>query len=207
MVLQDGSSTQMGEVMDALNLVFTIYFTIELAVCVYANWFTVFFYNWWNHLDIFIVTMSLIDFGPLDVPNWFVQLMRALRVIRLFGRIHALKKMIAAVTASLFPMMNAFIILLIVISICASSLLSTTLRQLSFSGTTLSSPPHHPVRFSTNNDRPHLDKPQRPGAVTRPDVPAHPAPAIRSPHLYASLLLPQRHTPMQTRSRGCLCSR
>jgi hypothetical protein len=130
MVLQDGSSTQMGEVMDALNLVFTIYFTVELAINVYANWFALFAYNWWNHLDVFIVSMSLIDFGPLDVPNWFVQLMRALRVIRLFGRIHALKKMIAAVTASLFPMMNAFIILLIVLSICASSLLFFTTRPL-----------------------------------------------------------------------------
>jgi hypothetical protein len=47
--------------------------------------------------------------------------MRALRVIRLFGRIRALKKMATAVTASIFPMMNAFVILLIVVSICAAS--------------------------------------------------------------------------------------
>ncbi len=120
MILQDGSSTQMGEVMDAMNLLFTIYFTLELGINMYANWFAIFAYSGWNHLDVFIVIMSLIDFGPLDVPSWFVQLMRALRVIRLFGRIGALKKMIAAVTASLFPMMNAFIILLIVLSICAS---------------------------------------------------------------------------------------
>jgi hypothetical protein len=118
LVLQDGSSSQLGDMMDKLNLFFTAYFALELAVNVYAHWFALFAYNGWNHLDVFIVLMSLVDLGPMDIPNWFVQLMRAFRVIRLFGRIHALKKMIAAVTASLFPMMNAFIILMIVLSIC-----------------------------------------------------------------------------------------
>ncbi len=120
LVLQDGSATRLGEMMDALNLFFTAYFAVELCINAFANWFSAFAYNGWNHLDVFIVLMSLIDLGPLDIPDWLVQLMRALRVIRLFGRIHALKKMTAAVTASLFPMMNAFIILLIVLSICAS---------------------------------------------------------------------------------------
>jgi hypothetical protein len=127
MILPDGSSTQLGDMMDKLNLFFTAYFAVELVVNIYAHWFTLFAYNGWNHLDVFIVLMSLVDLGPMDVPNWFVQLMRAFRVIRLFGRIHALKKMIAAVTASIFPMMNAFIILMVVLSICefASHLFSS----------------------------------------------------------------------------------
>jgi hypothetical protein len=66
-----------------------------------------------------IVLMSLLDLGALSIPDWFVKLVRAFRVIRLFGRIDALKKMAAAVTASNFQMMNAFAILLIVLSICA----------------------------------------------------------------------------------------
>ncbi len=118
LVLQDGSSTQLGDMMDKLNLFFTAYFAVELAINAYAHWFALFAYNGWNHLDVFIVVMSLVDLGPMDIPNWFVQLIRAFRVIRLFGRIRALKKMIAAVTASIFPMMNAFIILMIVLSIC-----------------------------------------------------------------------------------------
>jgi hypothetical protein len=118
MVLQDGSTTQLGDIVSNLNLAFTAYFAVELGLNAYANWFAPFMYSGWNNLDICIVFMSLIDLGPMDIPNWFVQLMRALRVIRLFGRIHALKKMVAAVTASLFPMMNAFVILIIVLSIC-----------------------------------------------------------------------------------------
>ncbi len=119
LLLQDGSSTQLGSMMDKLNLFFTAYFTLELMINAYANWLQVFIANGWNHLDVFIVLMSLLDLGALSIPDWFVKLVRAFRVIRLFGRIDALKKMAAAVTASIFPMMNAFVILLIVLSICA----------------------------------------------------------------------------------------
>ena len=119
-VLQDGSSTRLGEMLDRLNLFFTAYFTVELLINAYANWLHAFIYNGWNHLDVFIVLMSLLDLDALSIPDWFVKLVRAFRVIRLFGRISALKKMATAVTASIFPMMNAFVILLIVLSICAS---------------------------------------------------------------------------------------
>jgi hypothetical protein len=119
LVLQDGSSTRLGDMVDQLNLFFTAYFTLELLINAYANWFHAFIYNGWNHLDVFIVLMSLLDLGAFNIPDWFVKLVRAFRVIRLFGRINALKKMATAVTASIFPMMNAFVILLIVMSICA----------------------------------------------------------------------------------------
>jgi hypothetical protein len=120
LALQDGSSTLLGVLVDRLNLFFTAYFALELIVNIYAHWIQEFISNGWNHLDVFIVVMSLIDLSPqgILIPDWFVKLVRAFRVIRLFGRISALKKMAAAVTASIFPMMNAFVILLIVLSIC-----------------------------------------------------------------------------------------
>jgi hypothetical protein len=150
MVLQDGSTTQLGEMMDQMNLFFTAYFTIELFVNAFANWMEKFIYNGWNHLDVFIVIMSLVVLGPLEIPSWLVQLMRAFRVIRLFGRITQLKKMTAAVTASLFPMMNAFIILMIVLSICASySFLLRTARP-SY---------HHPCPTHQGDARPPVQHP------------------------------------------------
>jgi hypothetical protein len=93
-------------------------FTYELAVNICANWFYFFVCNGWNWLDLFVVFMSLVDFGPFDVPDWLVRLMRALRVVRLFGRVTELTKMFSAITASLFPMMNAFVILIIILSVC-----------------------------------------------------------------------------------------
>ena len=69
-------------------------------------------------MDVFIVTMSIVDLGENNIPDWLVRLMRAFRVIRLFGRVKELKKMIAAVSASIVAMAHAFIILVIVLCIC-----------------------------------------------------------------------------------------
>ena len=101
-----------------INLIFTAIFAIELAINMFANWMHKFIQSGWNWFDLFIVLMSLMDFGPFDNPLWLVRLMRAFRVVRLFGRVHELTKMISAITASLFPMMNAFVILFVVLSIC-----------------------------------------------------------------------------------------
>ncbi len=102
-----------------INLIFTAVFAVELLINLFANWPIKFFRNGWNLLDLIIVAMSLVDLGgPLNIPEWLVRLMRAIRIVRLFGRVPELTKMITAITTSLFPMMNAFIILIIVLSIC-----------------------------------------------------------------------------------------
>jgi voltage-gated sodium channel len=102
-----------------INLIFTAVFAVELLINLFANWPMKFFRNGWNLLDLIIVAMSLVDLGgPLNIPEWLVRLMRAFRIVRLFGRVPELTKMITAITTSLFPMMNAFIILVIVLSIC-----------------------------------------------------------------------------------------
>ena len=104
-----------------INYVFSAIFAVELAINLFANWLNAFVRNGWNWLDVCIVLMSFSDFGPLNIPDWLVRLMRAVRVVRLFGRVQQLNKMISAITASLFPMMNAFIVLNIVLSICGSA--------------------------------------------------------------------------------------
>ena len=69
-------------------------------------------------LDALVVVMSLVALGPVGIPVTVLRFMRAFRVIRLFGRMRALKKMISALTLSIVPMMNAFLILFIILSIC-----------------------------------------------------------------------------------------
>ncbi len=101
-----------------INYAFTAIFALELCVNIFANWPQKFVRSGWNWLDLFVVVMSIVDFGPFDIPNWLVRLMRAFRIVRLFGRVQELTKMFSAITASLFPMMNAFVILIIVLSIC-----------------------------------------------------------------------------------------
>ena len=104
-----------------INYAFTGIFALELSVNMFANLPHKFVRSGWNWLDLFVVVMSFVDFGPFDIPDWLVRLMRAFRIVRLFGRVHELTKMFSAITASLFPMMNAFVILIIVLSICECS--------------------------------------------------------------------------------------
>ncbi len=104
-----------------INYFFSAIFAVELVINLCANWMDAFARNGWNWLDVVIVLLSFIDFGSLSVPDSLVRLMRALRVVRLFGRVRELTKIFSAITASLFPMMNTFVILIIVLSICESA--------------------------------------------------------------------------------------
>jgi hypothetical protein len=44
--------------------------------------------------------------------------LRAFRVLRLFGRLKTLRNIVTAITASIVPVMNAFLIIYLVASIC-----------------------------------------------------------------------------------------
>ena len=66
-------------------------------------------------LDCFIVGMSLLS--VTNEPTGFVRVLRSLRVIRLFGRFHALRKIITAITLAIIPVLNVFLILFLLISI------------------------------------------------------------------------------------------
>jgi hypothetical protein len=114
---KDGT-TQFDRFVVSINYAFTLIFALELGINVFSNWFLKFARSGWSWLDLFVVVMSFVDFGPFNIPDWLVRLMRAFRIVRLFGRVHELTKMFSAITASLFPMMNAFVILIIVLSIC-----------------------------------------------------------------------------------------
>jgi hypothetical protein len=113
-----GPPSDLANVLSNLNMVFTIIFAIELLINLCANWFLPFFKSGWNIVDLIVVVLSLAALGPIDLPITVLRMMRAFRVIRLFGRIKALKKMIAACVASVVPMMNAFLIMTILASIC-----------------------------------------------------------------------------------------
>ena len=65
-----------------------------------------------------VVLVSLLAAGA---PIAVLRLSRAFRVIRLFGRLRALKKIVSALSASIVPMLNAFLILFVVLSICMST--------------------------------------------------------------------------------------
>jgi hypothetical protein len=111
----DGSMTIAKATLDSLNMAFTLLFTVELLVNLFSHWIWDFITNPWSLFDSVVVTMSLIVLGPLNFP---ISMLRALRVVRLFGRLKSSKKILSALRVSLVPMFNAFFIMLIVAMMC-----------------------------------------------------------------------------------------
>ena len=85
----------------------------------FAHWLRPFLGSGWSLLDAAVVLLSLVALGPVSIPVTVVRLLRVFRVVRLFGRLRALRKMVSALSASVVPMANAFFILFIIASICA----------------------------------------------------------------------------------------
>ena len=81
----------------------------------------------WCCLDFVVVTASLVQpFLTGDpAPIIVFRLMRAFRILRIFGRIKSIRIIINALSASLLPVMNAFIIMAIML--CLYSIMAVAL--------------------------------------------------------------------------------
>jgi hypothetical protein len=115
---EDGSKNGVGQSLADLDTAFTAIFTVELLVNMFARWWKEFFTDSWCLFDFFIVSMSLVSLGPINVPTGVLRCLRALRVLRLFARIRAVRQILDAVSQSIIPVFNSFLIMLIVTCIC-----------------------------------------------------------------------------------------
>ena len=104
---------------DMINIGFTFIFAIELGFNALGHWFRPFVRSGWNLVDVIVVLLSLASLSQGYLNVIVVRMLRAVRIVRLFGKVEALKRVVAALTASVIPMANAFIIMFIVTSICA----------------------------------------------------------------------------------------
>ena len=111
---------RLSSVQDSLNLFFTIFFTVEVVLNLCAKWILPFFRNGWNIIDFVIITISLISLAPVGIPPNLALSIRAIRVIRIFGKIPSLKKLLTALSLSLPAMANAFSIIFLIAGICES---------------------------------------------------------------------------------------
>mmetsp|Transcript_52361 Transcript_52361/g.109235 ORF Transcript_52361/g.109235 Transcript_52361/m.109235 type:complete len:514 (-) Transcript_52361:54-1595(-) len=107
----DGSKNGVGLFLQDLDSAFTAIFTVELLINMFAHWFMPFFSDMWCMFDLFIVSMSLISLGPVDLPASILRCLRAFRVLRLFARIKAVRQIISALSQSIVPVMNSFLIM------------------------------------------------------------------------------------------------
>jgi hypothetical protein len=110
------------DVLGVLEYIFTALFIIELAVNMISFWFKLFWMSPWNIFDFVIVFASVLLLFPTlaDVPGLAqLTLLRPLRVFRLFKRIPSLKRLLANLAAAMPGVANAFVVLVIVMSIFA----------------------------------------------------------------------------------------
>ena len=177
----DGSPTRTKQILEILNTVFTIVFTVELLLNFLSQNLRDFLTNAWSLFDTGVVLMSLIVLGPLDFP---ISILRALRVVRLFGRLESSKKILAALSVSLLPMCNAFFIMLIVAMICArpSPLRAWACARPS-RGTPLSARPYSPPSAALRPAERFLQRrPARPHRHTGTSLAAGPLQTGHIPH-------------------------
>jgi hypothetical protein len=121
---EDGSASQTGRDLATLDDFFTIIFAVELSINMFSHWFRNFFSDGWNIFDLVVVSVSLVSLGPLQFPTNVIRSLRALRIIRLFRRFEGLKNIVSALAASVLPVSQALLILLIVASICEKHIVS-----------------------------------------------------------------------------------
>ena len=114
----DGTVNSIGQALAALDTLFTCTFAVELLVNAYAHWFYPFVTNRYNLIDTAIILVSLIALGPLNIPASILRVVRAFRVVRIFHRLKSLKNIVDALTASVIPVANAFLLMLLVVSVC-----------------------------------------------------------------------------------------
>ena len=117
-----GSRTSTGQLIDLGNTIITVFFTIELLLNLYAHWLREFLSSWMNIWDAVIVGLSVASLGPLELAMpvtilRFFRVVRILRVLKIFARLPELKRIISALSHSLIPMLNAFLIVLVVMAI------------------------------------------------------------------------------------------
>lgn len=111
---------QFRSLWQTLDQVFTWAFVVELAMNMYGHAWCKFWRSGWNLFDFVIVTISVLSTtGALTGPLGILKTLRAFRVFRLFKRVEALNKIIVALFRSIPGVTNAFIIMVIVMSIYA----------------------------------------------------------------------------------------
>ena len=119
---EDGSLGEAAKLLETVDVAFTTVFTLELIFNMYAHLVWDFVTDGWCIFDFIIVTVSLLNplfpGGQGSLVKTF-RLLRAFRVLRIFGRVGSIRSIINALIKSLVPVLNAFFIMFIVLALYA----------------------------------------------------------------------------------------
>ena len=129
---REGENGELQLVFDRMDMAFTLIYLIELIINLYAHWWRAFISSPWNFFDLFIVLFSIfevlyVDYGlgsttpegqsGLDVN--MLRLVRIFRVVRIFNKLRSMRRIIDAMIYSLTPVLSAFLLSFLLVSIYA----------------------------------------------------------------------------------------
>jgi len=98
----------------------TVFFIVELAVNLYGSFLLPFFMSAWNWLDLVVVVVGTISLARVDLGSFArIKVLRAFRVLRLFKRVKSLNKILVALVKAIPGVLNAFLVMLIFMTIYA----------------------------------------------------------------------------------------
>jgi len=103
------------------ELFFNIAFTLELLVNFFAHCWSPFWRSGWNVFDLMVVSIGILTTVKTDLPGplKLLRIIRAFRVFRLFKRVKSLNRIMLSLTRAVPGVANAFLILVLVMSIYA----------------------------------------------------------------------------------------
>ncbi len=109
-----GQGHPIAQTLDRLSLLFISLSALELAVNAFAHWLRPFVRCPWNLLDAAVLAASLASAAARGQAPGLVISLRALRVLRVFGKIKALRNIVSSLAVALPPVLGVFSILLLV---------------------------------------------------------------------------------------------
>jgi hypothetical protein len=115
---------QAAHAFNIVDIVFNIVYTIEIALNMYGHWWRPFLTSAWNLFDIFIISVSwiaeLVNLrSSNNVDMNVLRLLRVFRVVRVFNKLRQLQLIMQAMLVSIKPVLSAFLMELVIISIYA----------------------------------------------------------------------------------------
>ena len=122
--LQPDPTSSLAGTLDLVDLGFTCFYLIELMLNMFAHWFWDFVCNGWSMFDAICVLSSVATAVYSKVAGTasggglsIVRSIRIFKIIRLFARLQSLQRVVLAISRTILPLFNTFIIYMVVNSI------------------------------------------------------------------------------------------
>ena len=102
------------ETFQTIDLVFTVFFAVELSINLFAHWWKEFVKSHFNWFDCFVVLVSIFSRVDDTLPGMnVVRLFRCLRMVRLFRANQELRVLLNALVSSMVPVLYSFLLFLL----------------------------------------------------------------------------------------------